>query len=228
MPDYVMIGVGIALLVITGCVIYAFLPNRRHGGYASGGIVGSRRLPPVVVQLGARDHASPHFHSIRERMRTLLVRSNFHPTTRNVLEALDLMQKPEVAAVLHPVDDAIMPELRVRGKVVDINEFLAPNSRSCCLTYEGEPHFENCPVRQELHRSFDATLLAEADALTGVEGEPLPTPALPNIGGEDHPPYAGPNYVSRKTIVDEMHSLIHTGTESGDDKPAPFGPGRMA
>jgi hypothetical protein len=57
----------------------------------------------------------------------------------------------------------------------------------------------------------------QASRFFASEGEPMATPPPPNIGGLDHPPYAGPNYADEHEIADEMKGIRHYGTEPSDD-----------
>ena len=53
---------------------------------------------------------------------------------------------------------------------------------------------------------------AEMDIMFDPEaGEPLTQPPAPNIGGEGHPDYAGPNYVEREEVASTLKTLPHFG-----------------
>lgn len=277
---------------ISAAIGYAAGRRSRSKGFHSGGLithVPDLDVPALLsrgraVEASILDAISAGKDSIRmQLLGKFRSRSNFHPTTRRVLEVLDRAQKPEVDQVLHPVADAIMPEIRHRYLGVALREIrqgqmvresdiqqqgfyesnpgddalfqhytnkspwdfgdpkcgyedqrdatelcrsrlaprdkirhLAPDSRSCCLTHEGEPHLEGCEVRAEIIRSHEAEQLAHLDALFGGEGEPLPTPPAPNLGGDGHPPYQGPNYTPADELADELKGIMHYGTEKSE------------
>jgi hypothetical protein len=83
-----------------------------------------------------------------------------------------------------------------------------PAEHPVAIEHVGKPGSEVTSVREELAQQEK---VKEALWPAGDEGEPLP-PALaapPNIGGEDHPPYAGPNYVRDEDVAEEMIGLPH-------------------
>lgn len=172
--------------------------------------------PPATV--------SPAIQSFRDRLRTIMIRRQFHPDTRAVLEVLDLMQRPAVR-------EAVMPELRHRyGFSPDSGRHDEPYV-SPEVTSE-----EALRLREDYRRAHPDITDAWADARHDEEqrrmlrygdpdadqaarffdDEPLKTPPPPNIGGEGHPDYAGPNYSMPQEIVDEMKSLRHYGTEPAE------------
>lgn len=50
-----------------------------------------------------------------------------------------------------------------------------------------------------------------------IEGEPLPHPPAPNIGGVGKPDYEGDNYVAPEEITDEMKRTIYFDTPDGEE-----------
>jgi hypothetical protein len=290
-PYVLAILIALIALITISTFVGRRRDNRFHnGGYVSDSMLSRRLRDSVPAILSHGEHRIGN--SFAAKFSALIARrSNFHPTTRRVLEVLDRMQKPEVSAVLSPrVEDAIMPELRVRGERRFVSEFVSPRTGNRYIAPSGSAWDFSCELGEALppeqagrvddngnitwlqgyslssgtvrihpeekakaeaagwdvlervnlqgevldalatrdsasypsavfsawdnnfNHAERARTLAEADAITGTEGEPLPTPPTPNIGSEDVP-YQGPNYVDERSLVEEMKTVIHTGTE---------------
>jgi hypothetical protein len=76
-------------------------------------------------------------------------------------------------------------------------------------------------VYRDLARSLGTRKLADYadnDAIESqTDGEPLPHPPAPNIGGVGHPDYEGDNYVEPEEITDEMKRTIYFDTPDGEE-----------
>ena len=177
----------LAVVIIAWITISTIIGRRRYkvtwrqGGFTVNG-------PPITPELRQLFGGYAVFPDA-EITGIIALREGIKVSIRHGQQASDLMFYP--AFVGGTVGSEVTSDIHAT-----VAEAIFPTPERCdlCNEYVSE-HTDDCP-RRILEDMTDF-------------GEPLLHSPPPNIGGEGHPDYQGPDYATERDIADEMRGIVH-------------------